>query len=220
MNYPNDFINTIINGDCLEIMTNIPNKTINLVIADIPYDEVNRESNGLRNLDKGKADISTFDIDKFINEIVRVCFGSFYVFCGINQVSGIRQLFTKHKLSTRLCIWEKTNPSPMNGKSIWLSGIECCVYAKSPNATFNEHCKNTVWRYPTVRGKRHPTEKNLDLIKYLVSVSSNPGDIVLDPVIGSGTTIIAAKSLNRKYIGIELDKTYYELSKLRLSQIT
>lgn len=212
-----DRTSRIILGDCLEVMKDIEDKSISLVIADIPYNEVNRTSNGLRNLNKGDADIETFPLQPFLTDLLRVCFGSFYIFCGINQVSEIRQLFSSNKLSTRLCIWEKTNPSPMNGKNIWLSGIECCVYAKKPGAVFNENCKNTVWRYPTVRGKRHPTEKNLDLIKYLVSVSSNPGDVVLDPVLGSGTTAVAALNLNRIYIGIEKNPDYYNVALERIN---
>ena len=54
---------TLWQGDCLELMKNIPDGSIDFVLTDIPYDAVNRHSNGLRNLDKGKADIITFDLD-------------------------------------------------------------------------------------------------------------------------------------------------------------
>lgn len=105
-----------------------------------------------------------------------------------------------------------SNPSPMNGEYLWLSSIECCVYGKFKGAVFNERCKGAVWRYPTVRGKKHPTQKPLKLFEYLISVSSNPDDVVFDPCFGSGTTIQAAKNLGRKYIGIEINPDYFALT--------
>ena len=206
----------LLNGDCLELMKDIPNGSVDLVLTDIPYGEVNRKSNGLRNLDKGKADIVTFDLKELTETLCDKTDGSIYMFCGTEQVSTIRATMIEKGLSTRLCIWEKTNPSPMNGQVIWLSGIECCVYGKKKNATFNEHCKNTVFRFPTVKGKLHPTQKPIDLMKYLIEVSSNENDTVLDPFMGSGSTGVACANTNRNFIGIELDKNYFETAKCRI----
>ena len=114
----------------------------------------------------------------------------------------------------------------MNGDKIWLSGVECCVYGKLSGATFNQHCKNTVFRYPVCSGKQkiHPTQKPLELFKYLIQVSSNYGDVVLDTFSGSGTTAIACSELDRKFICVEKDIQYYNLSierlnKLRLNEV-
>lgn len=209
----------LLQGDCLELMKDIPDGSVDLVLTDIPYGEVNRKSNGLRNLDKGKADIVTFDIKELTQMLCDKTKGSIYMFCGTEQVSAIRATMVEKGLSTRLCIWEKTNPSPMNGQVIWLSGIECCVYGKKKNATFNEHCKNTVFRFPTVRGKLHPTQKPIDLMKYLIEVSSNENDIVLDPFMGSGSCCISAINTNRNFIGIELDKTYFDIAEKRIRNL-
>lgn len=191
-------------------------KSVNLILTDIPYDVVNRKSNGLRDLDKKDADIITFPIKSFIDECCRICSGSIYVFCSTEQCSEIRNLMVENKLSTRHCIWEKNNPSPMNGQYIWLSSIENCIFGKFKNSTFNEHCKSSVWRYPNGRNKLHPTEKPLKLFEYLISVSSNEGDLVFDPCAGSGTTLLAAKNLNRKYIGVEISEEYCNVIKDRL----
>lgn len=207
---------TLYNGDCLELMNEIPNGSVDLALTDIPYGKVNRKSNGLRNLDKGKADIVTFDLKELTETLCDKTKGSIYMFCGTEQVSTIRAKMVEKGLSTRLCIWEKTNPSPMNGQVIWLSGIECCVYGKKKNATFNEHCKNTVFRFPTVKGKLHPTQKPIDLMKYLIEVSSNENDTVLDPFMGSGSTGVACVNTNRNFIGIELDKNYFDIAKCRI----
>ena len=209
-------INTIYNEDCLEGMKNMSNNSVTMTLTDIPYGVVSRKSNGLRNLDKCKADILTFDLNTFVDEVCRISSGSIYIFCGTEQVSAIRARMVHNKMSTRLCVWQKSNPSPMNGDKIWLSGIECCVYGKHPKATFNEHCKNTVWRFPCGRGKVHPTEKPLKLFEYLVSVSSNKDDIVFDPCIGSGTTAIACMNTQRNFIGFEMDKGYYDIACKRI----
>ena len=200
----------------MKILPTLDNKSVDLVVTDIPYGKVNRKHGSLRKLDKGKADIVTFDLGMFVNELARVTKGSIYIFCGTEQVSDIRKILIQNKMSTRLCIWEKTNPSPMNGDKIWLSGIECCVFGRFPNATFNEHCKNTVFRYPCGRNKLHPTQKPLELIEKLVLASSNEGDTVLDPCMGSGTTGVACKKNNRKFIGIEMDREFYNIASHRI----
>jgi DNA modification methylase len=189
---------------------------VDMTLTDIPYDVVNRDSNGLRNLNKTDADNLTFDLQIFIDEVVRVTKGSIYVFCSTEQVSFIRSCLAKQGLTTRLCIFEKTNPSPMNGQYIWLSGVECCIYGKKKGAAFNEHCKNTVWRYPVSRNKIHPTQKPLELFRYLIRVSSNEGDIVFDPCLGSGTTALAAVLEKRKYIAFDLNEEYCKIAIERL----
>ena len=117
-------------GDCLELMKEIPDKSIDCVLTDIPYNECNRIDNGLRNLDKSKADIGNFDLKELTSLLCDKTKGSIYMFCGINQISEIRKTMTSKGLSTRVVVWEKTNPSPMNGDVIWLSGIELCVFGK------------------------------------------------------------------------------------------
>lgn len=192
---------------------------IELCVTDIPYDVVNRDSNGIRNFDKGKADEGTFDLEDFLSGLLRVVKGSIYIFCSTEQVSFIRKFFVDHGLSTRLIIWEKTNPSPVNGQYIWLSGVECCVYARKKGAVFNGFCENTVLRFPCGRNKLHPTQKPEKLIEKLVETSSNQGDVVFDPCMGSGTTCAVAKNLGRKYIGFELDQRYFEISKQRIDDV-
>lgn len=210
--------NKIINADCMDILKQLPDGCIDLVLTDIPYGEVNREDNGLRNLDKGCADTVKFNLQALIKQFIRINKGSIYIFCGTEQVSEIRKNLVDADYSTRLIIWEKTNPSPMNGEVIWLSGIECCVYGKLKGATFNEHCKNTVLRYPvcTDKFRFHTTQKPLRMFEYLVNVSSNENDLVLDCFSGSGTTAVACHNLKRRFICIEKNYDYWKASVERL----
>jgi DNA modification methylase len=205
-------------GDCIEVMKGIPNKSVECCVTDIPYGECNRDSNGLRNLDKGKADVVTFPLKEMLSELNRIIRGSVYIFCGTEQVSEIRKTLVENGFSTRLLIWEKTNPSPMNGKTIWLSGIECCVYGKRPRATYNGHCQNTVLRYPCGRNKLHPTQKPIELITKLVETSTNENDTVIDVCMGSGTTGVACVNTGRNFIGIELDEQYFKTAQDRINK--
>ena len=210
---------TLWQGDCLELMKNIPDGSIDFVLTDIPYDAVNRHSNGLRNLDKGKADIITFDLDLSLQEILRICRNSICIFCGKEQFSKIYEFFASQKGTVRPIIWEKSNPSPMNGQHIYLSGVEMAVwFKKSGSKTFNAHCKNTVFKYPNGRSKLHPTEKNHALLKELILDNSNAGDIVFDPCMGSGSHGLVAVENNRRFIGIELDDEYFNIAKKRIEE--
>jgi len=208
------------NDDCMNILPSLADGSITLTLTDIPYDEVNRKSGGLRNLDKSHADIITFPLDKFIDEIVRVTSGSIYIFCGSVQVSHIRDRLISYGLSVRHCIWEKSNPSPMNGQHMWLSSIENCVYAKKKGAYFDirERCKSAVWKCPTEKYKGHPTPKPIELMERLIQASSQSGDTVFDPCMGSGAVGIAAKRTRRNFIGVELDKNYYSITQDRIDK--
>ena len=217
-------LDRIYNDDCLEGMKAIPSGSIDLVLTDIPYNKVNRESNGLRNLDKESADVGNFSLTELTKSICDKTKGSVYMFCGTEQVSDIRRTMIECGLSTRLLIWEKTNPSPMNGDKIWLSGIECCVFGKKSGATFNEFCQNTVFRYSSGERDIHPTQKPVKMFRRFVLASSNEGDTVLDPFMGSGTTAIACIKEKRHFVGFELNKEYYEKACKRIqaeqSQLT
>ena len=75
---------------------------------------------------------------------------------------------------------------------------------------FNAHYRNSVIKNPNGKSKKHPTQKPVRLFEQLIKVSSNEGDLVFDPCIGSGTTAVACKNLKRNYIGCEASKKYYE----------
>lgn len=212
-------INTTENKNALELLGEIDNNYVDLLLTDIPYNEVNRKSAGLRNLNKGDADVLDIPLDILISEMVRITKGSGYIFCGFQQISKIVEIIKRTTPSVRLLVWEKSNPSPMNGTKIWLSSIEPIVYFKKPNATFNEHCKGAVLRFPTERGKLHPTQKSLKLFQYIVKTSSKEGDIVCDPFIGSGTTGVAALTLNRSYIGGDLNPEYCKIANERINSL-
>ena len=207
----------VFNKDCMEHFKTMSKDSVDFTLTDIPYDVVSRESNGLRNLDKGKADVLTFNLLNFLNEVYRVTKNSICIFCSKEQFSYIYQFFAEKKGTVRPIVWQKTNPSPMNGQFIYLSGCELAVWFKKSGAkVFNARCKNTVFKHPNGSSKLHPTEKNHGLLKELILDNTNEGDVVFDPCCGSGSHLFVAQQNNRKYYGIEIDKDYYEITLQRL----
>jgi site-specific DNA-methyltransferase (adenine-specific) len=206
---------TLYLGDCMDILPTLPK--VDAVITDPPYGEVNRKNSGLRNLDRGVADIADFEIKELASLLVKYG-SSVYVWCGIEQVSEIKATMVSLGMSSRLCIWEKTNPSPMNGQHLWLSSIETCVFGKESGAIFNEHCASPVFRLPTEPKEYHPTAKPIHLMERLIRASTNEGMTVIDPFMGSGTTGVAAIHMGRKFIGIEREPKYFEIACKRIEQ--
>lgn len=206
-------------GDCMELMENMKDNSVDFILTDIPYNVVNRDSNGLRKLDKGKADILTFDLLDFLEKCYSITNNSICIFCSKEQFSLIYEFFVNKKGTVRPIIWEKTNPSPMNGQYIYLSGVEFAVWFKKRGGkgTFNAHCKNVVFRHPSGRSKLHPTEKNHKLLEELILDNTNKGDTILDPCCGSGSHLLVANILGRNAIGFELDEHYFNIAKERLN---
>ena len=172
-----DFKNKIIQGDCIEVMQDIPDNSIDMILTDIPYNEVNNNKScldrakykgQLRKYHKVIADKSTFNLKLFMKECDRLCNGSMYIFCGLKQAGILIEYFKTERekdYMARLCIWKKTNPTPSNGQHLWLSGTELCVFIKKRKSMFKRHCKSNVWEYPNGKSKIHPTEKPLKLFK-------------------------------------------------------
>ena len=200
-------------------MREMESNSVDFTLTDIPYNAVNRKSNGLRNLDKEDADILNFDLNTFLEEIFRVTKNSICIFCGKEEFSGIYAYFATKKGTVRPIIWEKTNPSPMNGQYVYESGVEMAVWFKKSGASvFNAFCKNTVFRYPNGKRNIHPTQKNPQLFQELILDNSIEGGIIFDPCIGSGTTAIAAIETNRNFIGFEINEIYFEKANERITK--
>ena len=205
---------TLYLGDCRDILPTLGK--VDAVVTDIPYGEVNRESGGLRILHKGAADVADFDLAELTRILSRG--HSNYIFCGIEQVSTIRAEMVALGLTTRPCVWEKTNPSPMNGQRFWLSSLEHCVFGRAGKAPFFEMCASAVWRCPTETDQQHPTQKPVRLMARLIAASTTHECVVLDPFMGSGTTGVAAVQMGRDFIGIEREPKYFDIACKRIEQ--
>lgn len=122
-------------------------------------------------------------------------------------------------------VWHKRNPMPRNMNLHFVNSTEAWVYFinRGKTGTFNndgkvlhDHIETSVISVGEKKYGKHPTQKPLALMEYFVKILANEGDVVLDPFMGSGTTGVACKNLSRNFIGIELDPTYYAISKKRI----
>ena len=233
-------INKIENRDCLEYLKTIPDNFVDLVVIDPPYNVSQRQNIKYKDLniikDFGDWDYG-FDPMPVLKEIKRVLKpkGQIYVFCATKQIPIYMNEFIKKWFFRNLIVWYKTNPAPRMSKTNFVFANEYIVYAinevgKPSESTFNfssqSDMHNTIItsalqgkeRLKNEQGKTaHPTQKPLSVLKKLISISSDKGDIVLDCFMGVGSTAVACKELNRNFIGCELDKGYYRLANKRLN---
>ena len=198
-------------------------------IVDIPYGNVSKNgeerakyAGQLRKIDKEEADTLTFDEIEFCDRLAKITKNSIYIFCGIDQIAPIYNYFKedlKKDFMARLCIWHKTNPSPANGQHMYLSASEFIIFAKRRKTIFNGSCIHNVFDFPCGRSKMHPTEKPQEILKFFIETSSKPGDVIFDCCMGSGSTGVAALDLGRKFIGVELQKKWFDVAKARLENL-
>ncbi len=123
----------------------------------------------------------------------------------------------------RLIIWEKSNPVPLNSKRNYLTGAReiAVLGVKKGKPTFHSEYDKGVYQFPIPNNRKryHPTQKPLQLMEALIEKHSNGGDLVLDTFMGSGTTGVACKNLDRNFIGIELDTEYFKIAENRIKEL-
>ena len=213
--YYDDGVATIYHGRAEDVLPMIVGAS--MVVTDPPYNVVNRDDSGLRNLDRGDADSLPVDVSWLARELARIAPVA-YVWCATEQVSRLRSSFVDAGMTTRTGVWHKSNPSPMNGEHLWLSAVELCVFARRSGAVHHAFCAHPVWTGPSEPRDDHPTAKPEWLFRGHVLASSNPGDVVLDPYMGSGTTLRVAVDEGRRAIGVDVNEAYCEIAANRLAQ--
>ena len=221
-------------GDCLKILKDISSKSIDLVVTDPPYLIENTKAGGKSELAKSiqkmndeienKNLTNGFNIE-VLDELVRIMKNvNIYIWCNHKQIPMYLDYFVnKRNCSFDIIIWNKTNAMPLfNNK--YLTDKEYCLYFRknglcAPKSY--EEAKTVYYQPINIKDKKmynHPTIKPLNIIRNLIKNSSNENETVLDCFMGSGTTGVACKELNRNFIGIELDETYFEIAKKRIEE--
>jgi DNA modification methylase len=206
----------IVRGDCYALLPSFADGSVDAIITDPPYNVVNRKTAGIRSMDKAGADSRPVDIPRLAFEFVRIANGSIYVWCGTEQVSEWRAEFVAYGLTTRQCVWIKSDPSPVNGQHLWLSGVELCVYARKPKAPFYRHCKTPAWTGKVERVEGFPCPKPVWLMRELIEASVPEDGLILDPFCGSASVGVAAQQTGRRFLGIEIDDVYASIAETRL----
>lgn len=161
-----------------------------------------------------------------LDEFCRICKKIYiYIWCSKKQILPLMNYFVGERgCRFEILTWHKTNPIPTcNGK--YLSDTEYCLMFRGKETQIggNMQTKSKYWVSPINTADKskfaHPTIKPLQFVQNHILNSTNEGDIVLDPFIGSGTTAVAAKNLNRRYLGFEISERWYKIAKNRLNNI-
>ena len=247
-------LDQILQGDCVKILNSLPEKSIDLIFADPPYNLQLSQELWRPNLtkvdavDDGWDQFSSFEeYDTFTREWLSACrrvlkdtatiwvIGSYH---NIYRVGNILQNLDFWILND--VVWVKTNPMPnfrgvrfanAHETLIWAQKIKAAQYTfnyKDMKALNDDLQMRSDWVLPLCTGaeriklngqKAHSTQKPEALLYRVIMSSSNPGDVVLDPFFGSGTTGAVAKRLHRRWIGIERDDAYVRVAQERINEI-
>jgi len=201
---------------------------VDLIVSDIPYRVISggnttkhRRCTGMLSANDGKIfDHNDTHFTEYMDDLYRVLkpVAHCYLFTNLLnlwdlQTEMVRAGFKIHNL----LIWHKDNTTPNRW---YMKNAEYVIMArKGPARTIYTPGKSVVQQVKNVRGKMHPTEKPVDLLKTYIEASSKPGELVLDPFCGSGSTGEAALSLGRRFVGVEIDKKYADIARNRINEV-
>ncbi len=247
-------VNTILEGDCVQVMQSLPAESVDLVFADPPYNLQLRQDlwrpNATRvdGVDDDWDQFSSFEAyDQFTRQWLTACrrllkrSGTLWVigaYHNIYRVGSLLQTLGFWILND--IVWIKSNPMPNFRGVRFTNAHETLIWAQKERGapyTFNHHAMKALneglqmrsdWYLPICTGKErlrtggvkvHATQKPEALLYRLVLASTNPGDLVLDPFFGTGTTGTACERLGRKWIGIEMNPVYAAAARERLAKL-
>lgn len=220
--------NKIILGDAYEEIKGIADNSIDLIVTDPPYEIAStkrkKDGNGVSkayanlNHELDQADV-TGGIDfRILDQFVRVMKKiNIYIFCNKKQILPYLEYFVKNLgCSFEILVWIKSNPIPAYGRNYLIDKEYCLYFRKNVMLHTTYESAKTYWITPTNKKDKqayqHPTVKPLHIIKTLIANSSAEGDVILDPFLGSGTTMVASAELGRTCIGIEKSSQYFEVA--------
>lgn len=248
-------LNSILPGDCIDVMNALPEASVDLIFADPPYNlqlkgDLHRPNNSL--VDAVDNDWDQFDSFKAYDAFTKAWLaaakrllkpgGAIWVIGSYHNIFRVgAELQTQGYWILNDVVWRKSNPMPnFRGKRftnahetmIWASKDEGAKYTFNYEALkeLNEGIQmRSDWVLPICNGgerlkndkgdKAHPTQKPESLLHRVLVGSTNPGDVVLDPFFGTGTTGAVAKALGRDYIGIEREEAYRVVAEKRLARV-
>ena len=232
-------------GNSMDILPTIGN--VNMAFADPPYflsnDGLTIHNGKIVSVNKGSWDKFNGNIDvfnyswiKLVREVL-VSDGTIWISGTMHNIFSIAMVLKELNFKILNTItWQKKNPPPNFSCRCFTHSTEFIIWARKERgkAHFynyslmkalndNKQMKD-VWTFSSISkwekfNGQHPTQKPLSILSRIILASSRKGDLVLDPFSGSGTTGIAANLLNRRYIGIDIEKEYLEITKKRYAEI-
>ena len=225
---------TVVNGDCLDYLGQIPDNSIDLILTDPPYNIAqystgNINLTGRSALNNGLAEWDLVPIDPFdlLPDFKRIIKpdGNIFVFTSYNLIGKWHEAFDSEFDTFQFFIWHKTNPAPKIFKNGFLNSCEmiACMWNKGHKWNFSDQrnmhnfFESPICMKPErLSEPKHPSQKPVRLLEHIVSIASNENDVVLDPFMGVGSTGVAALRNKRRFIGIEIEKSYFDAAEMRI----
>lgn len=224
--------NYIYKGDCMEYMSTLADCSVDLVASDVPYRLKNRGGHGTsggmfkkRLVNSGQVfNNNDIDIEDYLSELYRILKDGTHCYLMTNNFNIIHFLkviddspfhFVKN------LIWMKDNKIMGN---CYMSQYEYIIMLRKGNRAVNDCGVSDVLQFANKKDKKsdggniHDSQKPIDLFRMLIRQSSNEGDVVFDPFMGSGTTALACIKEGRRYIGCEIDEEYHNLCMRRIKE--
>ena len=214
MNWPDDFINKIICGDCMDILPLIPDGAVDAVITDPPYGK--KWARGKHGIGEIKGANEKLENVQWDNKPPSTAFEEIFRVSQNQVVCGGNYFTDNLPPSNCWLVWDKLGNLKL-GEQIPFADCELIW------TSFNTVVKKFTLRQQGFinDGKMercHPTQKPIELMSWIINKHTKPDDLILDPYAGSGTTLVAAKQLGRRYIGIEISEDYCRIAEDRLRQ--
>lgn len=228
-------------GDCLEGLARVADASAGLVVTDPPYNLglfMQKRNAGVFRMRENHFVASGWDdleydqwdtkMRAFLHEAYRILRdnGAMIIFMSLMKLESLIAAAQDAGFYYKTVgIWHKTNPIPRNMNLTFVNSTEAWIYfvKKGPSGVFNNNGKLlhdffecAVTPASEKKFGPHPTQKPLKLISHFVEVLSNPGDLVVDPFMGSGTTGVACARQGRRFFGIELDADYIDTARQRI----
>lgn len=216
-------------GDCLEVMKNIEDRSVDLAVTDPPYEIATTGAGMYKQADKQYVkelnDMKDGFSEEVLEELCRVMKKiNIYFFCSQKQIIPLLDYFVKKKkCNWNILSWHKTNPIPACGNK-YLTDTEFILFFREKGVKVygSFDTKRTWYATPLNQSDKkkygHPTVKPLSILENLVVNSSQEGEVVLDCFMGSGSTGVACLNTNRNFIGIELDERYFNIAQNRIEE--
>ena len=228
-------INKIYNMDCLEYMKTLPNECIDLIVTDPPYKTTKRGGTGntggmckKKDFRNGNGGFKYNDIkpSEYIPEFYRILKSGSHFYIMTNHIN-LYEILTVAQDSgfhfIKSLIWNKGNK--IMGQC-YMSQFEYILFfRKGKHKKINNCGTSDILEIPNkktkgIDGKNlHDTEKPVELMKILIENSSNKGDLIYEPFMGIGSTVIACKELDRYYVSTEIDENYFNIAKDRIEKL-
>ncbi len=226
----------LMNGDCMEKLKEIPDGSIDLILCDPPYNLAKYSTGNMKfdwrseiNNDVAKWDLKELAPSDFLDEFKRVLSptGNIFIFTSYNLIGKWHEAFDSEFDTFQFMVWHKTNPVPNIRKSSFLNSCELIVCMWNKGHTWNFTKQNEMHNFfespicmgnERLKSPKHPTQKPLKVLEHIINIASNENDLVLDMFMGVASTGVAARLLNRRFIGIEIDDEYYAASEKRMRE--